>query len=262
MIIIENTTEFHIEEPTAVAIGKFDGFHRGHKAVFDELMAGKKKGLKTVVFTFNPSPSTYFSGTVQPELATVTEKRRFMERLGVDYYVEYPFYDKTAAVEPEEYVKSFLLDKLHMKLLVAGEDVSFGAKGRGNKELLMSMSKRPGFSLRIIPKLTWNGIEISSTLVRDLVAQGDMEACAQLLGRPYSLFGNVGEGKKLGRTLDMPTANLYPEDDKFLPPFGVYYGKAVLRDSKDGSGQRTFDAVINIGIRPTVNDGERVSAEA
>lgn len=260
MKIIENTTEFHIDEPTAVAIGKFDGFHLGHQRIFEKLLEAKKKNLKTVIFTFNPSPAAFFGGRQIPSLSTIREKKRYMERLGIDYYVEYPFYEKTAAVEPEDYVRDFLLEKLHMHRLVAGEDVSFGAKGRGDALLLKEMSNVYGFGLHIIPKRTWKGMEISSTLVRDLIGEGDMEAACELLGRPYAIFETVAQGKKLGRKIGIPTANLYPSKEKFLPPFGVYYGKAEL--CKPNSDRHlSFPAVINVGIRPTVNDGERVSAE-
>lgn len=256
MRIIEHTTEFHIPEKTAVAIGKFDGIHRGHRALLKSLTQAKGTGLKTAVFTFDPSPAAYFAGCGIRELTTAAEKRLLFERTGIDYLVEYPFGRKTAAVEPKRYVTEFLLDKMHAALVVAGEDVSFGKEGRGDRTLLENMSVTCGFRLEIIQKLIYRGREISSTYVREKVEQGDMETAAKLLGAPYFVSGTIESGKKLGRKLGIPTANLYPEAGKLLPPNGVYFSNVILR-GRDA----VYHGVTNIGTRPTVNDGNRLNAE-
>lgn len=254
MQIIENTTEFHIPEKTAIAIGKFDGIHRGHKAVFACLKDAQNEGLKTAVFTFSPSPAVYFGGKNIKELTTDAEKRQLFEEMGIDYLVEYPFGSKTAAVAPDSYVADFLLGRMNGALLVAGEDVSFGKGGKGDKTLLESLSVEYGFALRIIPKLTFGNREISSTFVREEVVAGNMEKAAELLGDAFFVSGTVENGKKLGRKLGMPTANLYPSGDKLLPPNGVYFS-LVERMGK------CYPGVTNIGCRPTVEDGNRISVE-
>lgn len=254
MLIIEHTTEFHIPEKTAIAIGKFDGIHRGHKALFQCLERAGRTGLKKAVFTFDPSPAAYFSGHGVKELTTDREKRILFEQMGIDYLVEYPFGKETAGVEPERYVNEFLLDKMNGALIIAGEDVSFGRGGKGDRALLERMSEEYGFRLEIIEKLKYGDREISSTYVREEVEKGDMEKAAKLLGEPFFIGGVVEDGKKLGRKLGMPTANLYPPSDKLLPPNGVYFSNVLLKG-------KTYPGVTNIGSRPTVEDGSRISVE-
>lgn len=254
MLIIENATEFHIPERTAIAIGKFDGIHKGHKALFQCLQRAKRTGLKTAVFTFDPSPAAYFSGHEVKELTTDSEKRSLFEQMGIDYLVEYPFGKETADVEPDRYVTEFLLDKMNGALIIAGEDVSFGKGGRGDRFLLERMSDTYGFRLEIIEKLKYKEREISSTYVREEVEKGSMETAAKLLGEPFFVSGVVENGKKLGRRLGMPTANLYPPSHKLLPPNGVYFSNVLLKEKK-------YRGVTNIGSRPTVEDGSRISVE-
>lgn len=255
MEIIEQTTEFHIPESTAVAIGKFDGMHRGHKKLFSCLMKeAKERGLKTAVFTFHPSPAVFFSGKQEGELTTQEEKRQIFERMGIDYLVECPFGKETANMEPEAYVKDFLLFKMNAALIVAGEDVTFGKGAKGDKKLLERFSAEYGFTFRVIEKITFDGRQISSTYVRQEVMKGNMEGAANLLGEPYFVSGKVEHGKKLGRKLNMPTANLYPGKDKLLPPKGVYFSNVILKGS-------AYPAVTNIGSRPSVEDGEQINSE-
>ena len=254
MQIIENTTEFHIPYKTAIAIGKFDGIHRGHKELLKCLESAKKSGLKTAVFTFFPSPAAFFSKEELKELTTHQEKRALFEEMGIDYLVEYPFCKKTADVAPDRYVKEFLLDKMNGVLIVAGCDVGFGKGGKGDRRLLERLSLEYGFRLEIIDKLKYQEREISSTFVREEVLKGTMEKAEELLGEPYFVSGIVEPGKKLGRKLGMPTANLYPDKDKLLPPNGVYFSKVTLKGEK-------YYGVTNIGNRPTVKDGNRISVE-
>jgi len=254
MQIIENTTEFHIEEKTAIAIGKFDGLHRGHREIFSVLEKAKAQGLKTAIFTFDPSPATFFCKSLVQELSTRSEKRRLFEKIGVDYLVEYPFRQETADVLPKDYVTDFLLNKMNGKLIVAGEDVTFGKGGKGDAKLLEEMASEYDFELKIISKIKYHGEEISSTFVRNEVREGRMEVANELLGEPYFVCGIVENGKKLGRTLGMPTANLYPEEEKLLPPFGVYFCDVLVEGNR-------YHGVTNIGSRPTVSDGNRVSVE-
>ncbi|MBP3420998.1 MAG: bifunctional riboflavin kinase/FAD synthetase [Lachnospiraceae bacterium] len=254
MQIIENTTEFHIEEKTAIAIGKFDGIHRGHKEIFKCLQEAKKEGLKTAVFTFDPSPAAFFSGGNIKELTTKSEKRILFEQMGIDYLVEYPFDKETAGIDPTAYVTEVLLHKMNGACIVAGYDVSFGKGGKGSRRLLEQLSAELGFKLQIIDKLKYEDREISSTYVREEVAKGNMEKVQELLGEAFFVSGVVENGKKLGRRLGMPTTNLYPEEDKLLPPNGVYCSKVKVKDA-------CYNGVTNIGSRPTVEDGNRISVE-
>ena len=186
MKIINNTTEFYIEEATAVAIGKFDGFHCGHQTLLQRMQEQKKKGLATVIFTFVPSPAAYFSKDIMKELTTIDEKRKIFEKAGIDYLIEYPFVQETADMEPETYVKEVLVEKIHAKCIVAGEDVSFGHRGAGNYQLLEEKANDFGYDVVIIDKVQYEGREVSSTYVREEVAKGNMELVHQLLGIPYT----------------------------------------------------------------------------
>lgn len=246
---ISNTTEFKIEEATAVAIGKFDGLHLGHKLLLDQLLEAKDLGLKAAVFTFDPSPNVFFGGEDIKELLTIEEKRVAFEKLGIDYLVEYPFDADTASISPESYVVDFLIGKMHAKFIVAGEDVSFGDRGKGDAALLKKLAKEHGIQVRIISKLCHYGREISSTYVRSEVINGNMELVTKLLGNPFFVSGTVLTGNRIGRTIGMPTVNLRPKEQKILPPKGVYFSTVELIGE-----EQIYYGVTNIGTKPTVED--------
>lgn len=263
MKIIENTTDFYIEEETAAAIGKFDGFHRGHQKLLGQLKQQQEKGLKSVVFTFVPSPAAFFGGGQMRELSTLEEKRRIFEKADVDYLIEYPFYQEIADMEPETYIKEVLVNRIHAKCVVAGEDVSYGKHGAGDYHLLESMASHYGYQVILIDKVLYDGKEVSSTYVREEVGKGNMELAAELLGMPYHVSGEIVHGKKFGRTIGMPTVNLLPSQDKLLPPNGVYYSYVCLHSR---AGDMPYDgkklaAITNIGTKPTVDQGSVMGVE-
>lgn len=255
MRIIEKTTDFYINENTAVAIGKFDGFHRGHQKLLGQLKEQKKRNLKSVVFTFVPSPAAFFCSDVVKDLSTIAEKRRMFENAGVDYLIEYPFYQEIADMEPETYIKEVLVDRIHAKCIVAGDDVSFGKHGAGDCALLQAKAAEYGYDVIIIDKVSYEGREVSSTYVREEVRNGNMELVTNLLGTPYHVGGEIVHGRKLGRTIGMPTVNLIPPEEKLLPPNGVYYSYVYLH-SKDKTMPyhgRRLPSITNIGTKPTVD---------
>lgn len=254
MQIIQNTTEFQIQGRSAVAIGKFDGIHRGHIELLRHILKQKEKGLHAVVFTFDPPASVFFGRAGEKELSPIEEKRRFFLELGIDILVEFPLNEESAAISPEDFVEKILAGQMQAAYIAAGEDLSFGYGGRGNRELLQKLSGRFDYQAEIIPKVLDGSREISSSYVREEVEKGNMEKAAWLLGRNYGITGRVETGKKLGRRLGMPTVNLYPGENKLLPPNGVYYSKMI---SEEGS----YDGITNIGRKPTVNDTQTVSVE-
>lgn len=253
MRIIEGT-EFNLEYDCAVAIGKFDGFHIGHRKLLAEVNKFKEKGLKTAIFTFHPSPASLFSNEPIKELTTREEKRKIFEDAKVDVLVEYPFNKESASMLPEDFVRKILVEKMHAKYVVAGSDISFGAKGIGDYKLLQKMSKEFDFSVCIIDKVSLEGHEISSTYVREIIRQGNMKMATLLLDAPFHISGVISHGNQLGRTIGMPTANIYPDEGKLLPPFGVYFSKAVVEGKE-------YKSITNIGKKPTVNQTEQVGVE-
>ena len=251
---IISSRQFHIDVPTAVAIGKFDGIHMGHKELLGYILAQKEHGLKSTVFTFDMSAASFFQGTDIKDITTMSEKRIIFSELGIDYLIEYPLNDQTAHILPEEFISDILCGMLNMKYVVAGDDLSFGYKGRGNSDLLTQMSDKHGYEVEIIDKLRYEGRDISSSFVREVIEKGDMELAAKLLGHPYSFTGLVKPGFKLGRKLGFPTMNLYPDSDKILPPKGVYYSEVSFEGAH-------YPGITNIGVRPTVSEDEHVSVE-
>lgn len=254
MQIIEKETEFQLHRPSAVAIGKFDGIHRGHQSLLRHILEQKEKGLQAVVFTFDPSPAALFSGEDLPELTTRREKRRLFQEMGIDVLIEFPLNFATAATEPEEFVEKVLAGQMKTAYIAAGEDLSFGKKGKGDAALLQRMAGCFGYRTEIIEKVCLDGVVISSSYVREVIKAGDMEKAERLTGEAYSVSGIVAHGKRLGRRLGMPTVNLLPEKEKLLPPYGVYFSEVSV-------GERVYKGITNIGCKPTVDDERQVGVE-
>lgn len=245
MQIIENTTEFQLENRSAVAIGKFDGIHLGHRRLLERVLAQKKQGLWTVVFTFDTSAASFFGGETK-ELSTREEKRDMFSRLGIDVLIEFPLNRETAATAPADFVMRYLAGQMRTAYLCAGPDISFGKSGAGDYTLLAGLSEACGYQVELIDKVRVDGEEVSSTRVRQAVRAGEMERASAMLGMPYRVSGKVVHGRQLGRKLGMPTANLLPDERKLLPPNGVYYSRAEL-------GGRIYRGISNVGYKPTVS---------
>lgn len=253
MEIIENTTEFHLNLPSAVALGKFDGVHLGHRKLLGQVLEQKKRGLQAVVFTFDTSAATFFGGD-DKELSTREEKRAAFSRLGIDVLIEFPLNRDTAATLPLDFLSRYLAGQMRTAYLCAGPDLSFGKGGAGNYALLAEYAQKFGYQVELIEKVRVNGEEVSSTRVREAVRAGRMQDAALMLGAPYSVSGRVVHGRALGRQLGMPTANLRPDGSKLLPPNGVYYSKTVLNG-------RTYRGITNVGCKPTVSDEQVMGVE-
>lgn len=250
MEIITGTEDFYLEVPTAVAMGKFDGVHVGHRRLLDEILIQKEKGLKACVFTFDPAPAVFFGLSDGRELTTREEKRGIFERMGMDILIEFPMNEKTAKILPQAFVSEVLAGKMNAAFIAAGTDVSFGDKGAGNAALLKMMAPANGYEVSLIEKVCVEDREVSSTYVREVVEKGDMPLAEKLLGAPYEISGTVVQGRQLGRTWGMPTANVVPSPAKLLPPTGVYFSKVTVCDKK-------YFGISNIGYQPTVSGQER-----
>lgn len=246
MQIIKNTTEFQIEESTAISLGKFDGLHQGHQLLVDRILKKKKEGLDSLIFTFDFGE--------RPALTLPEERRELLRRENVDYLVECPFVPALSHMEPEDFVWEVLKKRLHAKYLAVGTDFRFGYQRKGDYHLLRKMSESCGFQVDVVEKACWQGREISSTYIREELEQGHMELVNQLLGYAYSVTGEVLHGRQIGRTLGMPTTNLLPKEQKLLPPNGVYATRTVI------AGE-VFEGITNIGYKPTVGGETRKGIE-
>lgn len=254
MQIIQGTTDFALSQKSVVTIGKFDGLHLGHQKLFGRVLAQKKRGISSVIFTFYPAPEAFFSGRALKGLMSREEKLAAFAEMGIDVLIEFPLNKETAATEPEYFVREYLTNKLKAAVIIAGTDISFGNKGAGNAALLRELSKECGYQVEIIDKVSIDGEEVSSTLTRETVRKGDMKKAAVLLGSPYSVCGVVAHGRQLGRKLGMPTVNLLPPEEKLLPPNGVYYSYVWFQ------GQR-YPAISNVGYKPTVSEEKVIGVE-
>lgn len=258
MIYISGTKDFKLTN-TAVALGKFDGLHRGHQVLINQINHYKSKGMLSVVFTFDYHPNSLFGDKEQNLIYTYEERRMIAERLGVDVLIEYPFTKETAAMEPADFVKNVLVDELGARFVVVGEDFRFGRKRMGDTVLLESMSPLLGYKADICRKICdtipadtdgnseAQTREIGATLIRKMLAAGDIETANKFLGRPFMIYGEVIHGRRIDRTIGMPTANIVTPSIKLLPPNGVYVSKTKVYN-------KVYPSVTNIGCNPTVAD--------
>ena len=241
---------------TVIAFGMFDGVHEGHAQLMrkaNELAA--IHDLTSVVYTFSSHPmATFAPDRVPPQLETRSEKIQAIAQLGVDVAVLRPFDRAYAALSPEDFVKSFA-DALQPRHVIIGFNYSFGSKGAGKAKDMIELGRKYGFETHVVDEVTMDGLPVSSTRIRGEIMNGDMEEAARLLGRPYALCGVVEHGKKLGRKLDFPTANLRWDSSKALPPKGVYAALAYVRED-------WYMAAVNIGEHPTAPGGSKMTVEA
>ncbi len=259
MEYISGTKEFHLKD-TAVALGKFDGLHKGHRILIDKITACKAQGLKAVMFTFDFHPAAWLKNKPQDLIFTREERKQWAKNMGIDVLIEFPFDAETSAQEAEDFVKKILVEELDAKVIVSGTDFRFGHNRRGSVEMLAEMGKQYGFRMDVCEKLQMEAPiydasgrtdkielqDVSSTLIRQAITFGDIEIAAQLLGTPYAIHGDVIHGKAIGRTLSFPTANITPEKNKITPPNGVYISRVLI-------GDKSYRGISNIGYNPTVS---------
>jgi len=234
-------------EKTAIAIGKFDGIHKGHQVLINKMLEKKSEGMKTLCFTFSPSPAEFFSGKSQPQITTVQEKRSIIEKMGVDILIEYPFNKTTASMEPETFIEDILIGALNAGFVVSGPDLSFGYKGRGDMNMLNEYSSRYGFGTETVDKIMDGNEEISSSLIKVCMENGEIEKINSYLGRVYSFSGIISSGNRIGRTIGFPTINIPVDKSKALPLKGVYYSTTTIEGI-------TYNSITNIGVKPTIEN--------
>jgi riboflavin kinase / FMN adenylyltransferase len=237
--------------PIFLAIGVFDGVHRGHQAVISTSADHAQAEAGTpVVVTFDPHPMKVLRPKEAPHLLTATQhKIRLIRDLGVQHLLIIKFDKAFAATAPEDFVQQLVMHSKPLREICVGHEWSFGKGRRGNLALLRNLGALFDFEVVGIPAVTLgNGEPVSSTAIRHAIEAGDLEKAAQMLGREYTILGTVVRGDDLGKKIGFPTANLSAHSEQF-PPNGVYFAQATL----DGM---VYPGVINLGYRPTVSSGK------
>ena len=254
MEYIRKTLDFKIEEPTAVTLGKFDGLHRGHELLMNTVLEySKKYKVSSVAFTFDMPPRNRVEEIVANVLTTNDEKQYIFEKQGIDYLIECPFTTEVMSMEPKAFIE-WISKSLHMKYVVVGDDFRFGHKRAGDYHTLQEYEETYGYKTIVLDKLKDSNRDISSTYVREKIADGNIRKANELLGYNYFIKSEILHGKKLGRRIGMPTINMILPKNKLLPPNGVYVTE-VLVDGK------TYMGVTNVGYKPTVSEERVIGVE-
>ncbi|MDJ1113078.1 bifunctional riboflavin kinase/FAD synthetase [Microbacterium dauci] len=244
--------------PSVVAIGKFDGVHSGHRAVIDRARVTATDAAASVVaVTFDRNPLSLLHPELCPEsLVSVDQKIALLADAGVDATLVLRFDEAFAALTAEEFAQLVLVDALGAVCVMVGDDFRFGRGGAGNPAVLTELGARAGFTVDVVSDVQGGGRRVSSTWVRELLADGNVEGAARLLGRPHAIRGEIVHGLKRGRELGFPTANLEVGPEGFVPADGVYAGWLIDEGSDAGglSAATRYPAAISIGTNPTFDD--------
>lgn len=251
---IYQTLDQLITKPRTIVLGNFDGVHLGHQALIDlARKSAQDFGQELMVFTFFPQLQAVF----QPDfkyLLSREKKFALFEQCGVDVVLALPFNQDFAKTSPTAFVEDLLIKQLGAKQIVVGFNYHFGYQAAGDVTLLMALGKQHKVKVQVMPPFYLNEQLVNSSTIRQLVAQGDFTQANSLLGYPFSLRGKVVHGRKLGRTIGVPTANMSIDQALLLPAFGVYAVRVLV-------GGVSKLGVLNIGSRPTVNNGVDTSVE-
>ena len=241
---------------TAVGLGNFDVMHVGHMALVNTLISEARiNGLDSLIYTFTKHPENIIRKKLfTPLLTTVAKRAQLLGETTLDYLYFDEFDENYSRMKPEDFIRDILLERLGAGIVAAGFNYRFGYMGQGNVELLREFGRKYDFRVTIIPPVRINKMVVSSSAIRSYVAKGDMESAFELLGRHYSLTGEVRDGMKRGRRIGFPTANLQPEDYLILPHNGVYITKTLYNGG-------FYDSLTSVGYNPTFEDTPTINVE-
>ncbi len=248
MRIFHSIKEFHSDKKTIVTLGTFDGVHLGHTAILKKLIQNTDNGKwESTVLTFFPHPRMVLQGKSELKLLnTIAEKIELLEKIGIDNLIIHPFDENFAQLSAEEFVKTIIVDQLHVKKIIIGYDHRFGKNRTANIDDLILFGKQYEFEVEQISAQEINAISISSTKIRTALENGKIDIANEYLGYAYFLNGTVVKGKQLGRTIGFPTANITLSDNyKLIPENGVYIVCSKINE------KQVF-GMMNIGFNPTV----------
>lgn len=235
------------------ALGFFDGVHRGHQALLAACRElARERACEAAAVTFDAHPQSVLSGSCPELINTPQDRLRLLREFGAEQVHTLPFDDRTVSMPWQRFFQMLTAD-MGACGIVCGDDFRFGHRGEGNAEKLRDACAAAGIPCVVVPEQTLNGVRISSTHIRELIGEGEMEKAVDFLGHPHVLTGAVVSGRKLGRTIGVPTANLLLPEGVIVPKYGVYACRVYIQD-------QIYPAVTNIGTRPTVG-GHRVTVE-
>ena len=261
MQIIDSLNELNITSKTAVALGNFDGVHIGHRKIMhNALEAASANGFKSLCFTFSNHPFNFIMDRDVSDPAAIKlicseeEKIRLIEDMGFDILVNVPFDEHIMKMRAHDFFEDILSGRLSAGYISVGFNYSYGARAEGNPEMLRDECGRAGILCSVEDAVMMDGEVVSSTLIREMIAGGDMEKAAAYLGRPFTVSGKVEHGARLGSANGIPTANIAMPDDRLAPPSGVYFTRVL-------AGGSEYKAVSNLGCKPTVSDRGIISIE-
>ncbi len=246
-----------MNRPSVIALGFFDGVHRGHAALLRRaVQRARELNIESAVFTFDRPPKEVVTGKPVMLINSADDRREIMQRVyGIDRVILAPFDENMMRCSWQDFITQLLIAENGAVHLVAGHDYRFGYKNEGTPELLQEKCAQLGLGCDIIPKVEHQGITVSSTYIRTLVENGDMERAAEFLGHRHCLSRTVCHGQRFGRTIGIPTVNLTIPAGVLVPSRGVYITRVYLPDG------RSFPGVTNVGVRPTVSTDGNVTVE-
>ncbi len=252
MEIIRDLTTVHISRPTVVTIGSFDGVHRGHQHLIAQVIARAREiDAASALVTLHPHPKIVLRPTAALQyLSTVEERLDLLAPLGLDYGVVFPFSLETSQIRARDFAR-LLTEHLHLRELICGADFALGYKREGNVNYMRALGQAEGFAVTIVAPFIFESQIISSTRIRELIAQGELDPATRLLGRSPSVRGRVVRGDARGRQIGFPTANLATAERRLLPANGVYAARVRINDAWHGGA-------ASIGIRPTFGGAHRM----
>jgi riboflavin kinase/FMN adenylyltransferase len=255
-VIITTTTT--VKTPTAIALGNFDGIHRGHQVVLQPIISRKSPPFYASVVSFDPHPREFFTEQKLLLLTPKQEKADYLATLGFQQLILISFDRSLASLSPEDFVKQILIEQLQTKIVSIGEDFRFGYQRKGTAQDLKEIASQLGIEVYVNSLHKYRDerqqlVRVSSSLIRQALSAGEVERAKTMLGRSYTLTGLIVKGKQIGRTIGFPTANLQVPSNKFLPRYGVYAVRVNYNHNY-------ISGVMNIGCRPTV-EGELPTVE-
>lgn len=247
MVIFRNLAEIQDIEKTAVALGNFDGIHKGHQVLIKKAVkTAEEKGIKSAVFTFSNHPRNVISGnSVVRNIIYEDEKIEILEEMGVDYLFSISF-EEIMKLSPQDFVDKVLIERFRIDTAVCGFNFTYGYKAAGTADMLRGMAAGR-FDVAVVDPVKVNGQVVSSTLIREKIMNGDVEAVPELLGRNFTIRGTVIHGNEIGRTIGFPTCNIVIDESMAALPNGVYMTYCYVEGVK-------YCSITNVGNKPTIGE--------